>query len=113
MRSGEAHGWLFVALINDHLMERWPGDAWDAMPEGATSYCPQCCGPCGALRDYFNTPRGRAEAQAYLSGLGRESRNWSWSPGGVIDWVQIEAWMELGFCPNHEEGKCGECETGL
>jgi len=103
MDSGQAHGWLFVGLINEHLMEQWSGDAYGAIPEGVTFYCPECCGPCGALRDYFNTPRGRAEAQTYLSAMGREGRNWSWAPGGIIDWVQIEQWMELGFCPNHKE----------
>lgn len=103
MSSGEAHGWLFVGLINDHLRERWREDIWgDRMPEGATSYCPQCCGPCGTLRDYWNTTRGRAEAQTYVNALSRVDRGWSWCPNGVIDWEQIEADMANGWCPDHE-----------
>lgn len=110
MDSGEAHGWLIVDLFNTHLHLDVP-DRWDTRhrlerglePDYVSSYCPDCCGPCGALRDYFDTARGRAEAQVYLSCLSKESRQWSWSPGGVIDWDVIGQWMKLGWCPNHEE----------
>lgn len=85
MKSGEAHAWLFVDLINVHLRDTVDPDD---MP-----FAPDDCGPCGALRDYWNTPRGRAEAQVYLNQLGPDNRNWIWSPGGVIDWGQIEARM--------------------
>lgn len=91
MHSGEALGWLFAGLVNDHL---WAG-----------TYCPECCGPCGTLRDYWTTPRGKADAQTYLSKLSPENRNWYWAPGGVIDWEQVEGLMAAETCPNHEEEK--------
>lgn len=85
MNSGEAHGWLFVDLVNVHLRDTV--DPYDI------PYAPDHCGPCGALRDFWVTPRGRAIAQTYLNQLAPENRNWVWSPGGVIDWTQIEVRM--------------------
>lgn len=111
MPSGQAHGWLFVDLVNVHLGDQTV-DEWDKLwllnhgqdPDAYRSrFCPECCGPCGALRDYWNTPRGRAEAQAYVSQLSKDNRNWIWCPDGVIDWADIEDRMANGFCPNHKE----------
>lgn len=82
MKSGQAHAWLLIDLINRHLREV-------VDPEDCT-YAPDHCGPCGSLRDYWLTPRGRAEAQVYLNQLSLEDRTWVWAPGGVIDWVEIE-----------------------
>lgn len=110
MPSDQAHGWLFVDLINVHLSDHTV-DEWDKLwlhnhgkdPDAVwSSFCPECCGPCHALRDYWNTPRGRAEAQTYVNQLGPEARNWTWCPNGVIDWTEIEDRMAHGFCPNHE-----------
>lgn len=111
MNSGEAHGWMFVDMVNGHLAEQVPDDwdkAWFAArgmdPDAVrTSYCPEYCGPCRALRDYWNTSRGRAEAQVYVQSLSKGNRNWTWCPGGVINWEEIEDRMANGFCPNHEE----------
>lgn len=82
MKSGQAHAWLFIDLINRHLREV-------VDPEDAT-FAPDQCGPCAALRDYWLTSRGRAEAQAYLNQLSLEDRTWVWAPGGVIDWAELE-----------------------
>lgn len=82
MNSGQAHAWLFIALINEHLA--------DWIEDKDSEYNPDQCGPCGALRDYWFTPRGRAEAQVYLNQLSLENRTWVWAPGGVIDWAELE-----------------------
>ena len=107
MGSARAHGFLIAGLINDHLRERWPRQEWERMPEHSTSYCPECCGPCAALRDYFFTPRGRAEADAYVMALPKSPRpgyGYDWqNENGSIRWDVIEADMALGWCPNHEE----------
>lgn len=104
MNSARAHGLLIAGLINDHLRERWDAEAWGDAPDGCTSFCPECCGPCGALRDYFFTPRGRAEADAYTMALGRSGGSYDWqNPNGSINWEIIEADMAKGWCPNHEE----------
>ena len=110
MKSGRAHGYLIAGLINDHLRARWepdPDDKDGELVKGSTSYCPDCCGPCGALRDYFNTPRGRAEADAYVMALPKSPRpdhGYDWQlPNGSINWEIIEKDMALGWCPNHEE----------
>ena len=109
MNSARAHGFLIAGLINDHLRERWPyGEDWAArMPEGSTSFCPECCGPCAALKEYFNTIRGRAEADAYAMALPKSHRpghGYDWQhENGSINWDVIEAEMALGWCPNHEE----------
>lgn len=82
MNSGQAHAWLFIDLINVHLRE--------VVDPDDTTYDPDSCGPCKALRDYWLTPRGRAEAQTYLNQLSLEDRTWVWAPGGVIDWAELE-----------------------
>lgn len=82
MKSGQAHAWLFIDLINVHLAEY--------IDDADGQWAPDECGPCGALRDYWLTPRGRAEAQAYMNQLEPDNRNWSWCPFGVIDWAEIE-----------------------
>lgn len=106
MNSAKAHGFLIAGLINDHLRERWPRDEWAGMPEAATSFCPECCGPCAALRDYFFTNRGRAEADAYVKALKRTGSGYDWQlADGGIDWKMIEQDMAKGWCPNHEEDK--------
>lgn len=106
MNSAKAHGYLIAGLINDHLRERWPGDVWGGMPENSTSFCPECCGPCAALAEYFNTPRGRAEADTYVLALGKDGGGYDWQlPDGKINWQVIEEDMAKGWCPNHEEDK--------
>jgi hypothetical protein len=112
MRSDRAHGFLIAGLINDHLRTWEDADTWEVnhgAPVRYTSYCPECCGPCAALRDYFNTPRGRAEADAYVMALPRAHRpgfQYDWqNENGSINWEIIEADMKLGWCPNHEEDK--------
>ncbi len=97
MRSGEAHGWLIAGLINDHLY------GWDPDHPDSNTYCPECCGPCGALRDYFNTPRGRAEADSYVLAC-RGVRTYDWQRhDGHIDWNVIEQEMARGHCINHDQ----------
>lgn len=109
MDSARAHGFLIAGLINDHLRERWPQDMdWGGrMPEGSTSYAPCCCGPCAALKDYFFTPRGRAEADAYAMALPKSpspGHGYDWqNENGSINWHVIEIEMARGWCPNHEE----------
>lgn len=113
MRSGRAHGFLIAGLINDHLRDLFHADEWDYLhgcPEDATSFCPKCCGPCAALAEYFNTPRGRAEADAYVLELPksptRVDGGYDWQlPNGKINWEIIERDMARGWCPNHEEEK--------
>lgn len=111
MSSGEAHGWMFVDLINMHLADHIP-DEWDKRWLAAhglritpylSTYCAECCGPCHALKDFWNTPRGRAEAQTYVNQLSKDNRHWTWCPDGVIDWAHIEQRMAEGFCPNHDQ----------
>jgi hypothetical protein len=109
MNSARAHGFLIAGLINDHLRLRWPeGEDWAGrMPEGSTSFCPCCCGPCGALKEYFVTSRGRAEADAYVMALPKSHQpghGYDWqNENGSINWEIIEAEMALGWCPNHKE----------
>jgi hypothetical protein len=109
MGSAKAHGFLIAGLINDHLRDVFYPNDWDwthGCPEGATSFCPTCCGPCAALAEYFNTPRGRSEADAYVLALGKAGMGYDWQlPNGKINWEVIEADMAKGWCPNHEEGK--------
>ena len=88
MNSGEAHGWLFVSLINDHL--------WPVLNDEDYNYAPDECGPCQALRDYFNDARGRAEAQSYMNRMSAGDREWEWAPDGVIDWDMLEQIMSRG-----------------
>lgn len=83
MNSGQAHAWLFIDLINRHLRQFVDPD--DSL------YEPEGCGPCSTLVNYWLTPQGRDEAQAYLDQLSPADRQWAWAPGGVIDWAQIEA----------------------
>lgn len=106
MRSDRAHGFLIAGLINDHLRELWtPDREWGLWaPGGSTAYCPECCGPCAALRDYFYTNRGRAEADAYVLALGKSGGGYDWQlPNGKINWDVIGEQMKLGWCPNHED----------
>lgn len=95
MKAGEAHGLLFIDLVNVHLRDTVDPDD---MP-----YAPEECGPCAALRDFWVTPRGRAVAQTYMSRLGPDDRNWVWAPGGIIDWKQIENRMAGIREPNEED----------
>lgn len=120
MRSDRAHGFLIAGLINDHLF----GSPWDTvdftlynLAEETTNFCPECCGPCAALAEYFNTPRGRAEADAYAMALPRSPRpgyGYDWqNENGSINWDVIEQRMKLGWCPNHDDalhqqGQAGE-----
>lgn len=88
MPSDEAHAWLFVDLINTHLREHVDPDD--------SPYYPDHCGPCNALRNYWNTFRGRNEAQMYLNKLAPVNRVWGWAPNGVINWAEIERRMHGG-----------------
>lgn len=113
MKSGRAHGFLIAGLINEHLhtfvgeLDEW--EKANGAPEGYTSFCPKCCGPCLALADYFNTPRGRAEADAYVLELPKSPRPdhmYDWQlPSGKINWEIIEQDMAKGWCPHHEEDR--------
>ena len=87
MNSGQAHAWLFIDLINRHLR--------DTVDPNDCPFNPDQCGPCQTLRDYWLTPRGRAEAQVYLNQLSLENRTWVWAPGGVVDWNEIVRRMSL------------------
>lgn len=105
MNSAKAHGYLIAGLINDHLRTGWNvGQEWGIWaPEGAIIFCPECCGPCAALAKYFNTPRGRAEADTYVLALGKDGGGYDWQlPDGRINWQVIEEDMTKGWCPNHE-----------
>lgn len=113
MKSGRAHGFLIAGLINDHLRS-WNAnpDEWEkahGCPEEYTDFCPKCCGPCAALAEYFNTPRGRAEADAYVLELPKSPTRdggYDWQlPSGKINWEMIEQDMAKGWCPNHEEDR--------
>jgi hypothetical protein len=108
MNSAKAHGFLIAGLINDHLLG-WL-DAGYVLEYGldeATAYCPRCCGPCAALAEYFNTGRGRAEADAYAMALPKSHRpghGYDWQlENGAVNWDVIEEWMKLGWCPNHDD----------
>lgn len=112
MRSDRAHGFLIAGLINDHLREWREANKWDlraGAPKEYTTYCPQCCGPCGALGEYFNTPRGRAEADAYAMVLPKShlpDMGYEWqNDNGSINWKIIERDMAKAWCPNHKEDK--------
>lgn len=103
-----AHGFLIAGLINDHLFPRIDQEDIDYYNlEQATAYCPRCCGPCAALAEYFNTTRGRAEADAYAMALPRASQRgfqYDWqNENGSINWDIIDEYMKLGWCPNHED----------
>lgn len=110
MRSDRAHGYLIAGLINEHLWTWSEASKWDlraGAPREYTSFCPKCCGPCAALAEYFNTPRGRAEADTYAMALLRSSRlgwGYDWqNENGSINWDVITEQMKLGWCPNHED----------
>lgn len=108
MRSDRAHGFLIAGLINDHLFPRIDQEDIDYYNlDEAKAFCPRCCGPCAALAEYFNTVRGRAEADAYAMALPKSPRSgygYSWqNENGSINWDVIEEWMKLGWCPNHED----------
>lgn len=108
MRSGRAHGYLIAGLINEHLYPHTSDEDIERYQlEEATGFCPECCGPCAALAEYFNTTRGRAEADAYILALPKSphsSMNYDWQlEDGRINWDMVEEWMKLGWCPNHEE----------
>lgn len=115
MDSGEAHGWLIADLLVHNHLSRDECDKWDVdyyltrglEPDHVTTFCPECCGPCGAIRDYWNTPRGRAEADSYTKKLPARCRTGDqMRPDGGIDWDWVEDHMKMGFCPNHDyEGK--------
>lgn len=118
MNSARAHGFLIAGLINEHLWEHFEPEVTQYYQlEQATNYCPECCGPCAALAEYFNTPRGRAEADAYAMALPRSPRpgwGYDWqNENGSINWDVIEQRMKLGWCPNHDDalhqqGQAGE-----
>lgn len=110
MNSARAHGFLIAGLINDHLRTWSEASEWDlraGAPKEYTSFCPECCGPCAALKEYFFTNRGRAEADAYAMALPRSPRpgyGYDWqNDNGSINWSVIEADMAKGWCPNHKE----------
>lgn len=90
MNSAKAHGWLIVAFINDHLRRNG---------EDQTKFCSVCCAVCRAWRDYFYTPRGRAEADTYFGSLSAEDRDWAWAKDGKINWDEITRRMTSGVCP--------------
>lgn len=104
MNSAKAHGFLIAGLINDHLFARLDQEDVDYynLPE-ATAFCPRCCGPCAALKKYFFTKRGRAEADIYVKALGK-SGGYDWQlPDGGINWLIVAEKMKLGWCPNHDD----------
>ena len=108
MKSDRAHGFLIAGLINEHLWEHFDPEVTRCYQlEEATNYCPECCGPCAALGEYFNTPRGRAEADAYAMALPKSHRpgdGYDWqNENGSINWDAIEDRMKRGWCPNHED----------
>jgi hypothetical protein len=91
MKAGQAHAWLFISLVNDHLrVEVDPDTGFES-----TTYAPVGCGPCGSLAEYWLTPVGRADAQVYLNTLSREDRDWSWAPKGHIDWDELGRRMKM------------------
>ena len=108
MNSARAHGFLIAGMINEHL---WPKIDQEDMEyyqlEQASAYCPRCCGPCAALEYYFNTNRGRAEADAYAMALPKSPQSdsgYDWQlPNGAIDWAMIDELRKLGWCPNHDD----------
>lgn len=116
MDSGRAFGWLIAdLLVHRHLMTEVVDD-WGRVyytkrgldPDTVTTFCPECCGPCAALAEYFNTPRGRAEADSFTRQLPAEYKRPDGGidyllPDGGINWTWVEDQMKLGFCPNHEE----------
>jgi len=106
MNSAKAHGFLIAGLINDHLWPQWRFSGFADAPEGSTNYMPCCCGPCSAMARYFNTPRGRTEADTYILALGKDGGGYCWQlRNGKINWDAVERLMSAGWCPNHEEGK--------
>lgn len=116
MRSGEAFGWLIADLLVHNHLSKEPTDVWDERyylsrgldPDYVTTFCPECCGPCGALRDYFNTPRGRAEADSFARHLPAHYREWeNMRPDGTINWEWVEDHIKMGFCPNHDYDEKG------
>lgn len=105
MRSDKAHGFLIAGLINDHLRPLLDVEDVEYYGlEGANAFCPRCCGPCAALKNYFFTPRGRAEADTYVRALGKSGGGYDWQlPDGGINWDMIAEEMKRGWCPNHED----------
>lgn len=104
MDSAKAHGFLIAGMINDHLLSCI--DEEDELRydlEGATQFCPRCCGPCAALAGYFATPRGRGDADAYTQALGAAG-GYDWQkPNGSVDWDWVRQQMKRGWCPNHDD----------
>lgn len=86
---------MMTGLINDHLY------GWDPDHPDKTTYCPECCGPCGALRDYFCTSRGQAEADSYILAC-PAVKSYEWQlPDRRINWDFIAELMTRGYCINH------------
>lgn len=117
MNSARAHGFLIAGLINDHLwtsIDREDEEYYQL--EEARAFCPECCGPCAALAEYFNTNRGRAEADAYVLALPKSPRpdsGYYWQlPNGKINWDMVEELMKLGWCPNHDDALFQQGQTG-
>lgn len=111
MGSAKAHGFMIAGVINDHVLSSpsqvmEPGELiiLGLDPENTSDFCPRCCGPCAAFMEYFNTPRGRAEADSYVRALGSEGGGYIWqTKDRGINWKLIEVRMCWGWCLNHAD----------
>jgi hypothetical protein len=85
----EALGYLIAGHINQIRRQ----------PEGC---CPQCCGPCSALK-YLSGP-GQVVADIAMESITPIASNgYGWQyPNREINWNMVERSWQISRCPNHE-----------
>lgn len=93
MKSGEAFGWVLTALLNDHIV------VWSDYEDEANDtvdFHPDKCGPCGALLDYFLTPRGRDEVDIFVRQVPKSGQGEDWrNADGSVNWTEIDRRLAL------------------
>jgi hypothetical protein len=93
VKSGEAFGWVLTGLINDHIVI-W-GD-YENPADDKVDFHPDRCGLCGALRDYFLTPRGRDEMDVFVRQVPKSGQGEDWrNDDGTVNWIEIDRRLAL------------------
>lgn len=102
MDSATAFGWVLASMINDHVMK---SSDEEGAPEGATAFCPECCGTCGAVAEFFATDRGRGVLDSFITSVGSKVSTYRWqNKDRTVKWSVLTKAMAAGWCLEHTKG---------
>ncbi len=129
----EAVWWLLCHALNslhEHQGTRTETGCSDGCRPSEDGCCPECCGPCGALKFFAENESNRNYADRLSAKYGKTSNpeavakygqyNWRWQQplSGVIAWDEVyRCWGKMQDCWCHERDEdievIGVIEVGV